>query len=144
MEVYHSHLAGPEFANDPDDEAPVDGTAWDEAHSVTPGSVTAEDLDYDLLDGITGPPGPVGMAWRGDWSGSASYAVSDVAFSGGSSYICTAANTNHQPPNAAYWDSLAERGATWWSGDGVPTLVVGSKAGDYYLDRNSGIVYQLT
>lgn len=141
MEIHHSHLAGPEFANDPDDEAPVDGTWWDDAHVTTPHSVTAEDLALDVLADITGP---VGMVWRGDWSGSASYAVNDVAFSGGSSYICTAPNGDHQPPDATYWDSLAERGATWWSGEGVPTLIVGAAAGDYYLDHLSGIVYQLT
>jgi len=141
MEVFHSHLAGPEFANDPDDEAPVDGTWWDAAHSVTPHSVTAEDLAPDVLAGITGP---VGMTWRGDWSAGASYAANDVVFSAGSSYICTMVHAGHEPPDASYWQNIADRGATWWSGDGVPTLVVGSKAGDYYLDRNSGIVYQLT
>lgn len=122
---------------------PADATGR-RAHVVAPGTITAEMLDDDLLIAGGGVQGPPGMTWRGAWLEGVSYAVDDAVFSGGSSYICTAAHAGHQPPNATYWDSLAERGATWYSGSGVPSLVVGSKAGDYYLDTDTGIVYQLT
>jgi hypothetical protein len=36
------------------------------------------------------------------------------------------------------------RGTVWFNGDGVPGSVPGSQFGDYYLDRLSGIAYQLT
>ena len=61
---------------------------------------------------------------------------------GGSSYICMVSNTGDEPPHAS-WGSLAERGATWFSGHGVPGVVVGSKIGDYYFDEDSDLVYQL-
>lgn len=144
MDVRHADSVAPEFYNDPDDPAPIDGEWWNKAHTVAPHSVTADDLALDVLAGITGPPGPVGMVWRGDWSLLTTYVANDVVFSGGCSYICTAANTNHQPPNATYWDSLADRGATWWHGHGTPDFVLGSSPGDFYLDDDSGIVYQLT
>lgn len=142
MEVHHRYVSGE--LNDPDDAAPLGPEEWDEPHDVTPGSVTVEDLEPGILDGIAGPPGPVGMTWRGPWSASTPYEPRDVVSHGGSSYICTAAQTDIEPPDTLCWETIADRGATWWSGDGPATLVVGSKAGDYYLDRSTGIVYQLT
>ena len=37
----------------------------------------------------------------------------------------------------------AFEGDVWWYGDGPPDLVVGSKAGDQYLDLTTGTVYEL-
>ncbi|MFH5231874.1 hypothetical protein [Antrihabitans spumae] len=34
-------------------------------------------------------------------------------------------------------------GTAWWSGEGAPTTVVGSKPGDYYIDTLTGTVYRL-
>lgn len=34
-------------------------------------------------------------------------------------------------------------GTAWWYGQGAPTTVVGSKAGDFYLDSDTGLVYEL-
>ena len=85
---------------------------------------------------------PTHLIWRGAWSGDADYVPGDVTFSEGSAYICTAASTGDRPPHAS-WDSLAERGATWFSGHGVPNFIVGSKIGDYYFDVDTDLVYQL-
>jgi hypothetical protein len=141
VEVYHKLHTGQ--ARDPDDPAPVSTEDWDDPHRVVPHSVTADDLEAGLLDGITGPRGPVGMVWRGPWAVGTAYSASDVVAHDGTSYICTQQHTGQVPPNGTFWDSLAERGATWWHGSGVPTLVVGAAPGDYYLDDDSGIVYQL-
>lgn len=34
-------------------------------------------------------------------------------------------------------------GTAWWYGEGTPTTVIGSKAGDYYVDTTTGLVYEL-
>lgn len=60
--------------------------------------------------------GPVGMTWQGAWNSATSYAVDDAVSSGGSSYICILANTNHAPPNATYWNVLASKGDTGATG----------------------------
>jgi hypothetical protein len=60
----------------------------------------------------TGVPGPVGITWRGTWSSATAYALRDGVTFDGTSYICTQAHTNHQPPNASYWDVLAAEGGT--------------------------------
>jgi len=62
-------------------------------------------------EGPTGPTGPPGMVWTGAWSSSTAYIVNDAVSSGGSSYICIAANSNEEPPNATYWNELAAAGA---------------------------------
>jgi len=39
-------------------------------------------------------------------------------------------------------DLQGQRGATWFSGRGVPTSIPGSALGDFYLDTSAGQVYQ--
>lgn len=78
--------------------------------------------------GPGGPPGVPGLVWQGAWSSGTAYAVGDaVDYTNGSSYICILAHTNHAPPNATYWDLLAEGAA------GVITtqddLIVGGASG---------------
>lgn len=34
-------------------------------------------------------------------------------------------------------------GTAWFSGNGPPETVIGSKPGDYYIDVESGLVYKL-
>ena len=38
---------------------------------------------------------------------------------------------------------MTDVGTVWWNGHGAPTTVVGSKLGDYYLDLDTDLVYQL-
>jgi hypothetical protein len=82
------------------------------------------------------------LRWKGPWSSSVDYVPGNLVSSDGSAYVCTSSSTNEEPPHA-HWDSLAERGATWFSGHGVPTVVIGSKVGDYYFDEDSDLVYEL-
>ncbi len=44
------------------------------------------------------------------WSSSTAYLPFDVVTLAGSSYVCILANTNQTPPNATYWNVLAEKG----------------------------------
>src|SRR5215472_11303343 len=108
--------------------------------------------------GGTGPQGPAGPAgtglnWKGAWSAATAYAINDAVTSGGSSYVCIAANTNQVPPNATYWNVLAQQGATgptgtrgslWYTGTGAPGTITGSLPGDMYLDTATGDIYQLS
>lgn len=38
---------------------------------------------------------------------------------------------------------MTDVGTVWFNGHGVPTTVAGSKIGDYYLDLDTDLVYQL-
>jgi len=51
------------------------------------------------------------IVWLGAWSGATAYVVNDAVSVSGSSYICILANTNQTPPNATYWEVLAQQGA---------------------------------
>jgi hypothetical protein len=70
--------------------------------------------------GSLGPPGPVGMNWRGGWASATTYAINDAVSQGGSSYICISANTNNQPPNATYWSLVAQQGGVGPAGSQGP------------------------
>jgi hypothetical protein len=72
--------------------------------------------------GATGAQGVPGINWLGTWSGATTYAIRDGVAYNGSSYYATAASTNQAPPNASYWDVLAQRG-TDGSGSGTVTSV---------------------
>ena len=37
----------------------------------------------------------------------------------------------------------AFEGTAWWTGQGVPDVVMGSKPGDYYIDTDTGTIYKL-
>lgn len=79
--------------------------------------------------GATGPTGPTGipgLTWKGAWSAIASYVVGDGVDLAGSSYIATAPNTNQSPPNALFWDVLAQVGATGATGVTGPTGPTGA------------------
>lgn len=72
--------------------------------------------------GDQGDPG-TGMAWHGDYDAAHAYVVGDMVQSGGSSYICIAPTTGHVPPNASYWNLVAEKGADGSSGSGPHALL---------------------
>ena len=66
--------------------------------------------------GPIGPPGPVGAAglnFTGTWSAASSYVVDDVAFFGGSSYVCTnpvGPSATDPSVDTANWTFLALQG----------------------------------
>lgn len=72
------------------------------------------------IQGIQGEQGDPGIQWLGDWSSATSYVLRDVVFSAGSSYICIQAHSNQEPPNASYWELVAQRGE---DGEGAGDVV---------------------
>jgi|TARA_R110002051_G_scaffold258689_1_gene318019 hypothetical protein len=54
--------------------------------------------------------GNIRFNWKGAYAGGTAYVVDDVAESAGSSYVCILASTGNTPPNATYWNLMAEAG----------------------------------
>ena len=54
--------------------------------------------------------GSIKFNWRGDYAAGTSYSVDDVVNSSGTSYVCIAATTGNAPPNATYWNVMAQGG----------------------------------
>lgn len=75
--------------------------------------------------GATGAQGVPGINWLGTWSSATTYAIRDAVAYLGSSYYAIASSTNQAPPNATYWNLLAERG-TDGTGSGTVTSVTGT------------------
>jgi hypothetical protein len=63
------------------------------------------------------PTGKVLANQTGAWNSGTAYAINDVCQSGGSSYIATAAGTNHVPPDAGYWAVYVSKGDGGDQGD---------------------------
>ena len=58
------------------------------------------------------------IVWKGNWSGATDYIVNDsVLGADGNAYICLKKHTNQEPPNATYWDVIAEKGIQGAQGD---------------------------
>jgi len=74
------------------------------------------------------------LIWRGPWSSVTSYEVNDAVERNGTSYIATSNNINQEPPNASFWDILAERGT-----DGAP----GPGSGDVSSDTATSVDNEL-
>jgi hypothetical protein len=85
--------------------------------------------------GATGPQGAKGLNWRGTWNNSTSYVVDDAVERNGSSYVCIQANTNQSPPNATYWELLAQKGT---DGTGTGDVVGPSSATDNNIASFNG------
>jgi hypothetical protein len=56
---------------------------------------------------------PVVIASPSAWSSVTAYVPGNFVLSGGTAYICIAANTNQTPPNATYWYALTASGSNW-------------------------------
>src|SRR5262249_2122546 len=60
-----------------------------------------------------GPAGPASLIWQGTWSNSTAYAVNDAVQYNGASYISVQAGSNNPPDTSpAFWNLLADKGAT--------------------------------
>lgn len=86
--------------------------------------------------GPTGPQGPIGptgatgskgMIWRGAWNSATAYAINDVVYSDGWSFICIVANSNSYPHsyNGTRWNLVASKGDTGPQGPQGPTGATG-------------------
>lgn len=61
--------------------------------------------------------GRVSMVFRGAYSTATAYVALDVVTHAGSAYVCTAATTGNEPPNAVYWHQIAAKGDTGSAGE---------------------------
>jgi len=57
------------------------------------------------------------IVWKGAWAATSYIANDGVLAADGNAYICILAHTNQEPPNATYWDVLAEKGIQGAQGD---------------------------
>lgn len=53
-----------------------------------------------------------GITWLGPWLSTTTYEIQDAVEDLGTSYICTRAHLNQQPPDITFWDILAQKGDT--------------------------------
>jgi len=54
--------------------------------------------------------GKIKIVWRGTYAGGTAYTPDDAVVLNGTSYICIANTTGNSPPNATYWNVLAQGG----------------------------------
>ena len=93
----------------PNDVVFSDGSSYVAVAAITNNQPPSDKWNLVAQKGSGGGGG--GTNWRGAWSGSTAYAVGDGVTHNGTSYVCTTAHTNHEPPNASYWDVLAAGGS---------------------------------
>jgi len=84
--------------------------------------------------------GAIKFNWRGSYSGVASYVVDDVVESGGNSYVCILASTGNTPPNATYWELMAQAGTNGTNGtNGTDLTTTLTTQGDILYRDGSGL-----
>ena len=81
--------------------------------------------------------GSIKFNWQGAYDNATAYAVDDVVSSGGSSYICIAATTGNTPPNATYWELMAQAGTNGTDGTDLTTTL--TTQGDIVYRDASGL-----
>jgi len=88
-------------------------------------------------------PYAVGMTWKGTWSSATAYAVNDVVYYNGSSYISILAGTNQNPATAtSYWSimSLAGTNGTAFTWKGTWSSVTAYVVNDVVFYNNSSYI----
>ena len=68
----------------------------------------------------------IGLSFKGEWSGTTDYILSDSVSLDEASYVCILAHTNHTPPNTTYWQLISGKGETGAQGVEGPQGPVGS------------------
>jgi len=84
--------------------------------------------------------GSIKFNWRGSYSGATSYVIDDVVESGGNSYVCILASTGNTPPNATYWELMAQAGTNGTNGtNGTDLTTTLTTQGDLVYRDGSGL-----
>jgi|9_EtaG_2_1085328.scaffolds.fasta_scaffold31848_1 hypothetical protein len=78
--------------------------------------------------------GKIKIVWRGTYAGGTAYTPDDAVVHNGTSYICVANTTGNTPPNATYWNVLAQAGT---NGTDVGTTL--TTQGDILYRDGSGL-----
>ena len=81
--------------------------------------------------------GAIKFNWKGAYSGATAYVVDDVVESGGNSYVCIAATTGNTPPNATYWELMAQAGTNGTDGTDLTSTL--TTQGDILYRDGSGL-----
>ena len=81
--------------------------------------------------------GSIKFNWQGAYDNATAYAVDDVVSSGGNSYVCIAATTGNTPPNATYWELMAQAGTNGTDGTDLTTTL--TTQGDIVYRDASGL-----
>lgn len=111
------------------------GNVGDYAINTVTGEIFKRQLEawapIGIIKGPKGNAGPLGVTWKGSWSGAVAYAERDIVYQGGSSYIALAASTGEIPSTAgsSFWQPLALKG-TDGTGAGDMTKAVYDPDGD--------------
>lgn len=77
---------------------------------------------------------------KGAWSNATAYTVGDIVDNLSSSYVCTANNTNQEPPNASYWALLSsgiEWKGAWSAGTYTKNQAVSHNGTAYIVNKTS-------
>ena len=81
--------------------------------------------------------GKIKIVWRGTYAGGTAYTPDDAVVHSGTSYICVANTTGNAPPNATYWNVLAQAGTNGTNGTDVGTVI--TTQGDMLYRDGSGL-----
>jgi hypothetical protein len=115
---------------------------------ITVGGVEVDEeiVPVEVTLSAVGAQGPPGLSWQGDWDNATTYAVSDVVFFDGSSYIAIQAGLNQSPDTSpAFWSLLAEGGAAG-AGGGIAISASNSLAstGTIIFSNSNGVTFGLS
>jgi hypothetical protein len=115
---------------------------------ITVGGVEVDEeiVPVEVTLSAVGAQGPPGLSWQGDWDNATTYAVSDVVFFDGSSYIAIQAGLNQSPDTSpAFWSLLAEGGAAG-AGGGIAISASNSLAltGTIVFSNSNGVTFGLS
>jgi len=78
--------------------------------------------------------GKIKIVWRGTYAGGTAYTPDDAVVHSGTSYICIANTTGNAPPNATYWNVLAQAGT-----NGTDLTTTLTTQGDIVYRDGSGL-----
>lgn len=98
--------------------------------------------DWSAPSYVTGPVGPAGVTWRGNYSAGTAYAIRDIVQSGGSTWIAKVATTGNAPPTLpttenTQWLLFARSGTPGVVDRGAYSAVTAYEANDIVLDNGS-------
>lgn len=98
--------------------------------------------DWSAPSYVTGPVGPTGVTWRGNYSAGTAYAIRDIVQYGGSTWIAKVATTGNAPPTLpttenTQWILFARSGTPGVVDRGTYSGATAYQANDIVLNNGS-------